>query len=90
LRYSEDFVLLAEGEIVLQSEIDRLIDIAVCYGMEKIWTRQTSVLQNLIEQRKMNNVEYFNRLGCLVQFLHVKLNHGFLWQNVLKRGHLGK
>jgi len=90
LRYGEDFVLLAEEETVLQSEIDRLIDIAMCYGMEKMWTRQPSVLQVMIEQRKLKKVEYFNRLGCLVQYLHVELNHGFLWQNVLKRGHLGK
>jgi len=34
LRYGEDFVLLGKGEAVLQSMIDRLIDIGICYGME--------------------------------------------------------
>jgi len=36
LRYGEDFVLLGKGETVLQGEIDRLVNIDMCYGIEKI------------------------------------------------------
>jgi hypothetical protein len=35
LRYGEPFVLVAKGETVLQGKIDKLVDIATCYGMEK-------------------------------------------------------
>jgi len=35
LRYGDEFVLLARGEIVLQGKIDRLIGIGKRYGMER-------------------------------------------------------
>ena len=61
----------------------RLIDwLVLVHAMEwKImWTRQPSLLQIMINERKLQNLEYFNRLGCLVQYLQVKLNLGFPWQ----------
>ena len=36
--------------------------------------------QIVIDQRKLKNVEYFNRFGCLVQYSHMKMNVGFPWK----------
>jgi hypothetical protein len=33
VKYSDDLVLLAKDEVVLQGMIDRLIEIGICYGM---------------------------------------------------------
>ena len=46
----------------------------------RMWTRQPSLLEIIIDQGKLKNVAYFNRLVCLVQYLHMKLTVGFLWQ----------
>jgi hypothetical protein len=79
LRYGEYFVLTAKGVTVLQGKNDRLVDIFTCFGMEKMLTRQPFLLQVIVD-KKLKNVEYFNHLGCLVQYLHAKLNIGFLWK----------
>jgi hypothetical protein len=47
--------------------------------LKRMWTRQPFLLQIIID-KKLKNVEYFNRLGCFVQYLQAKLNLGFLWQ----------
>jgi hypothetical protein len=61
-------VLLAREEKVLQGMIDRLIEIGRCYGMEmnvgktkvmKI-SRQPSPMKIMIDQKQLENVEYFN------------------------------
>ena len=67
LRYGDDFVLLAEGETVLQGMTDRHY-IDVCYGMEMNvdrtrimrFPRQPSLPQNILDQSRLKIVEYFN------------------------------
>jgi hypothetical protein len=34
VKYAYDLVLLTKGEMVLQDKIDKLLEIATCYGME--------------------------------------------------------
>ena len=63
-----NFVLLGKGKTVLQGKIDRLIDIVMCYGIERNVEKTTILLQIMINQRKLKNVEFFNCLGCLVQY----------------------
>ena len=80
LRYGEDFVLLVREELCCRA---RLIDwlILICaVEWKRMRTRQPSILQIVINKRKLKNVEYFNRLGCLVQYWQGKLDVGFLWQ----------
>jgi hypothetical protein len=67
-------VLLAKGKMVLQGMLDRLTEIGRCYGMEmnvdktklmKI-SRELSTLQIMIDQKQLENVEYFNYLGSMI------------------------
>jgi hypothetical protein len=37
VKHADEFVPLAEEEMVLQGMIDRLIEIRRCYGMEVLW-----------------------------------------------------
>jgi hypothetical protein len=67
-------VLLAKAETVLQGMIDRLIEIGICYGMEmnveetktlRI-SRKPSPVQIMLDQKQLENVEYFNYLGSMI------------------------
>jgi hypothetical protein len=74
VKYADDRVLLAREENVLQGMIDRLIEIGRRYGMEmnvrktkvmKI-SRQPSPMKIMIDQKQLENVEYFNYLGSMI------------------------
>jgi hypothetical protein len=71
---SANDVLLAKEEMVLQSTIDRLIEIGRHYGMEmnvekvkvvKI-SKEPSTVQIMVDQKPVENVEYFNCLGNVI------------------------
>jgi hypothetical protein len=67
-------VLLATEETVLQGMIDRLTEIGRCYGMEmnvektKVMSisRQTGAVHIMIDQKQLENVEYFSYVGGLI------------------------
>jgi hypothetical protein len=74
VKYADDLVLLAREEKVLQGMIDRLIEIGRRYGMEmnvgktkvmKI-SRQPSPMKITIDQKQLENVEYFNYLCSMI------------------------
>jgi hypothetical protein len=74
VKYADDLVLLAKEETVLQSMIDRVIEIGRCYGMEmnvektKVMriSRQLSPVQIMIYQIHLENVEYFNNVCSMI------------------------
>jgi hypothetical protein len=67
-------VLLAREERVLQVVMDRLIEIGRSYGMEKSVekteviriSRQPSPIKIMIDQKQLENVEYFSYLGSML------------------------
>jgi hypothetical protein len=67
VKYSDDLVLLAKGEKVLQDMIDKLIEIGKCYGIEMIvektkvirFSRQLFPVIIMIGQKQLKNVESF-------------------------------
>ena len=71
VKYADDLVLMAEEETVLQGMIDKLIEIGRCYGMAmnvektKVMriSRQPSPVTILVDQKQLENVEYFKYLG---------------------------
>jgi serine kinase of HPr protein (carbohydrate metabolism regulator) len=71
VRYADDLVLLAKEETILQSMIDKLIEVGRGYGMEinveKIKTmrisRKPTPLQIKIDKKPLENVEEFKYLG---------------------------
>jgi hypothetical protein len=89
VKYAYDLVLMTREEKVLQDMIDRLIETGRRYGMEmnvektKVMriSRQPSPIKIMIEQKQLENVEYFNYLGSMMQGVHVKLNPELSWQN---------
>jgi hypothetical protein len=74
VRYSDDLVLLAKEETILQSMIDKLIEVGIGYGMEinveKTKTmrisRQPTPIQIKIDKKPLENVEEFNCLGSMI------------------------
>jgi hypothetical protein len=74
VKYADDLVLLAREEKVLQGMVDRLSEIGRCYGMElnvettKVMriSRQPYPTQIMIDQKQLENVEYFNYLGSMI------------------------
>jgi hypothetical protein len=74
VRYANDLVLLAKEETVLQSMIDKLIEVGRGYGMEinveKTETmrisRQPTPLQIKIDKKPMANVEDFYYSGSMI------------------------
>jgi ribosome-interacting GTPase 1 len=71
VRYADDLVLLAKEETILQSMIDKLVEIGKGYGMEinvertktmRI-SRQSTPLQIKIDKKPLENVEEFKYLG---------------------------
>jgi hypothetical protein len=74
VKYADDLVLLAREETALQGMVDRLIEIGRRYGMEmnvgktkviKI-SRQPSPMKIMIDQKQLENMEYFNYLGSTI------------------------
>ena len=72
LKYADDVVLLAKEEKVLHDMIDKLIEIAGCYGMEmnvlKVMriSRQPFPVKIMIDQKHLENVESFKYLGSIL------------------------
>jgi hypothetical protein len=74
VKYADDLVLLVREENVLQGMVDRLIEIGRCYGMEmnveksKVMriSRQPAPMKITIDQKQLENVEYFNYLGSMI------------------------
>jgi hypothetical protein len=74
VKYADDLVLLAREEKVLQGMVDRLSEIGRRYGMEmnvektKVMriSRQPSPMKIMIDQKQLENVEYFNYLGSMI------------------------
>jgi hypothetical protein len=74
VKCADDLVLLAREENVLQGMLDTLIEIGRRYGMEmnvekaKVMriSRQTSPIQIVIDQKQLENLEYFNYLGSMI------------------------
>jgi hypothetical protein len=68
VKYADDLVLLAKEEMVLQDMIDKLTEIGRCYGMEMNvektnlmrLSRQPFPVKLMIDQKQMENVEFFN------------------------------
>jgi hypothetical protein len=74
VKYADDLVLLAREEKVLQDMVDRLSEIGRCYGMEinvdktKVMriSRQPAPTKIMIDQKQLENVEYFNYVGSMI------------------------
>ena len=74
VKYSDDLALMSKEETVLQSMIDKLIEVGRCYGMEmnvektKVMSisRQPSPVTIMIGQKQLDNVECFNYLGSML------------------------
>jgi ribosomal protein RSM22 (predicted rRNA methylase) len=74
VKYADDLVLLSKEEKVLQDMIDKLIEIGRCYGMEMNVeksevmgiSRQQSPVKIMIDQKQLENVEYFKYLGSIL------------------------
>jgi hypothetical protein len=87
VKHADDLVLLVKEQMVLQGMTDRQIGIGKCYLMEmnmaktqvmKI-SRKPSPIHIMIDQKPLQNVEYFNCLGSMItmmQDVQVKLNPG--------------
>jgi hypothetical protein len=71
VKYVDDLVLLTKEGKALQDIIDKLIEIGGCYGMEMIVEKtkimrissQPFPVKIMIEQKQLENVEYFKYLG---------------------------
>ena len=65
---------MAKEKTVLQGMTNKLIEIGSCYGMEmnvektKVMriSRQSSPLTIMIDQKQLENVEYFKYLGSMI------------------------
>jgi hypothetical protein len=74
VKYADDLVLLAGEEKVLQGMVDRLIEIERRYGMEMNvektevmrFSRQPSPMKIMIDQKQLENMEYFNYLRSMI------------------------
>jgi hypothetical protein len=74
VKYAGDLVLLAKEEPVLQNMIDKLTEIGRCYGIEmnvektKVMriSRQPLPVKIMIDQKQLENVEYFKYLGSIL------------------------
>jgi len=74
VKYANDLVLMAKEETVLKGMINKLIEIGRCYGMEmnvektKVMriSRQPSPVTIMIDQKQVENVEYFKYLGSML------------------------
>jgi hypothetical protein len=72
--YANNLVIMAKVEKVLQGKIGKLIEIGRCYGIEinvektKVIriSRQPSTVTIMIDQKQLENVEYFKYLGSIL------------------------
>jgi hypothetical protein len=75
VKYADHLVLLAREEKLLQGMVDRLSETGKRYGMEmnvektKVMriSRQPSLINIMIDQKQLENVEYFNYLGNMIK-----------------------
>jgi len=74
VKYADDLVLLAKEEKVLQDMIDKITEIGRSYGMEmnvekteemRI-SRQPFTVKLMIDQKQLENMEYFKYLGSML------------------------
>ena len=93
MKYTDDLVLMAKEEAVLQGMIDKIIEIGRYYGMEmnmkktKVMriSRQPSPVTSMIDKKQLENGECFKYLGSILTNdgrLRVKLNPGLPWQKL--------
>jgi hypothetical protein len=74
VKYTDDLLLLAKEEKVLQDMIDKLIESRRCYGMEMNekgtnimrTSRQLLPANIIIEQKQLENVESFKYFGRIL------------------------
>jgi hypothetical protein len=74
LKYTDNLVLLAKEEAVLQGMFEGLIDIGRCYGMEMNVKKtmkmrisiQLSPIQIMLDQKQQEIVEYFSYLDNMI------------------------
>jgi len=74
VKYADDLVLMDQEETVLQGMIDKLIESGKCCGMEmnvektKVMriSRNPSPVTIMIDQKQLENVEYFKYLGSVL------------------------
>ena len=74
MKYDDILALLAKVETVLQGTINRLIKIVSCCGMKMNLTkikimrisRKPPPVQNITDQKALENMEYFNYLGNMI------------------------
>jgi hypothetical protein len=90
VKYADDLVLLDRKETVLRGMIHRLSEIGRRYGMDmnvektKVMriSRQPAPIKVRIDQKQLENVEYFNYLGNMIKMMQsvkVKLNPELSW-----------
>jgi hypothetical protein len=91
VKYADELVLLAKEDAAIQGMIDRLIENGRRYGMEmnvektKMMriSRQPYLIQIMINQKQLQDVEYFNYLGGIIttdaRCTH-EINPGLPWQ----------
>ena len=65
MRYVEEFVLLPKGETVLQGKIGRMIDIDMCYGMEKNVEKTAIPTTDYDRSKKTEECGLFQPFGLL-------------------------
>jgi hypothetical protein len=39
----------------------------------------------MMDQKQLDSVEYFNCLGSMMQYVHLKLNQELLWQSSIQQ-----
>jgi len=73
LKYTDDLVLLAKEENVLEDMIDKLTEIGRCYGMEMKLKKKsndnfktTFPSKIIIDQKQLENVESFKYLSSIL------------------------
>ena len=74
MKYADELVLLAKEERVIQDMTDKIIEIGRCCGMEMNLektkamriSRQQFTVKIMIDQKQLENVEYFKYLGSVL------------------------
>ena len=77
VKYADELVLLARKEKVRQGMVHRVSEIGRRYGMEmnvektKVMriSRQPAPIKVMIDQKQLENVEYFNYLGNMIKMM---------------------
>jgi hypothetical protein len=74
VKYANDLVVLGKVEAVLQGVYESLAETGRCYRMEMQVEKsnliriasQSSAIQNIVDQKQPENVEYFSCLGSMI------------------------